>query len=171
MGQLSRLLVEYEVVLLVEYLVLRRGAIAFSLLLVHTENALFNQYLGEFDPIEKVEVLKECQHLTSSQMVCHCRFEQFLFSFITVSIRNGCKDLEARHANLNIELVFEQFNLLDFLDKVNFQWCIEVVISNDTRYCFEKILSQKILIKFHFNQTIFFNQGETLPEYVLDLTT
>ena len=75
MGQLSRLLVEYEVFLLVEYLVLRQGAIAFSLLLVHTENALFNQYLGELDPIEKVEVLKECEHLTSSQMVCHCRFE------------------------------------------------------------------------------------------------
>ena len=90
MGQLSRLLVEYKVVLLVQYLISKRGAIAFSLLLVYTENALFNQYLGKLDPIEQIKVLKECKHLTSGQMVCHCRFEQFLFSLLAVSIRNGC---------------------------------------------------------------------------------
>ena len=79
MGQLSGLLEKDKVIILIKYLILYRGVIAFSLLLVYTENALFDEYFGEFDPIEQVEVLKECEHLTPGQMVCHCRFEKLVF--------------------------------------------------------------------------------------------
>ena len=88
MGQLDRVLVQDKVVLFIEYLILKRGVITFSLLLVYTENTLFNEYLGKFDPIKQIEVLEECEHLTSGQMVRHCRFEKLLFIFSVVNIRN-----------------------------------------------------------------------------------
>ena len=168
LSQYSWINVKNEVILVVKLVELRLIlAVQISARLFNPKNSLSNEPLREIGPTKQSVFLKNLDHLSSSQEVCHCSFEEVL-AILSLFV-SGRQDFEARHSDFKVEALFDKSGPFESLGNAHSQRCAEVVITDDPGQSFVSVLTQRVVVYAQLQHSTLSAKTQALGEHPLQL--